>query len=139
MEPAAPITEAGTPVANVAARQMHTVTGTATTATTTTTARSSAEEDAVPTTIPSQGKQDEEHVRLLRKKIAADPEAFFAKVDANDSADLLFEKWEATCKMLVDSVNDAMVRTLFAEIAKGGDTISRSRHASGSRHHNGAQ
>lgn len=63
----------------------------------------------------------------LRKKIAADPKAFFAQADADNSADLSFEEWKATCKMSVDDVDDTVVRTLFTEIAERDDTISRSR------------
>ena len=124
-EPATPVAEAGTPVAEAPGREVHTVTATAPTATTTTPAGDSADADAVLTTSRSQAHVG--HARFLRKKVAADPEAFFGKADADNSDDLSPDEWRATCKLFVADIDDSTVRTLFGEIAGEGATISRPR------------
>ena len=106
-------------------REVHTVTATAPTATTTTPAGDSADADAVLTTSRSQAHVG--HARFLRKKVAADPEAFFGKADADNSDDLSPDEWRATCKLFVADIDDSTVRTLFGEIAGEGATISRPR------------
>ena len=124
-EPATPVAEAETSVAEAPGREVHTVTATAPTASTTTPAGDSVDADAVLTTSRSQAHVG--HARFLRKKVAADPEAFFGKADANNSDDLSPDEWRTTCKLFVADIDDSTVRTLFGEIAGEGATISRPR------------
>ena len=64
--------------------------------------------------------------RTLRKKIEADPEAFFTQADADCSKDLSRDEWGKICRAFVEDVEHDPARALFEEIAQGRDTISRS-------------
>ena len=63
--------------------------------------------------------------RTLRKKIEADPEAFFTQADADCSKDLSRDEWGKICRAFVEDVEHDPARALFEEIAQGRDTISR--------------
>ena len=89
-----------------------------------------AAHDRAPTSLPPASV----HVRrLLRNKIAADPDAFFEEADADRSDDLSLGEWVTTCQMFAGEGAEpepALLRELFAEVAgDAGDsaTITRER------------
>ena len=64
---------------------------------------------------------------LLRSRIARNSEHFFDQADADKSDDLCFDEFERICQSYVDKVDRGVVRSLFDEMAKGNDKISRAR------------
>ena len=94
------------------------------------TTRAGAAHDCAPTSLPPASV----HVRrLLRNKIAADPDAFFEEADADRSWDLSWGEWVTACQMFAGEGAEpepALLRELFAEVAgDAGDsaTITRER------------
>jgi len=68
------------------------------------------------------------HVRrLLRNKIAADPDSFFEQADELESDDLSWGKWEKSCQRFAGKEAEPdVLRRLFAEVA-GGDSVKITR------------
>jgi hypothetical protein len=70
----------------------------------------------------------ERDLRTLRKKIAEDPEAFFAQADADRSKDLSWAEWQKICRVHVEDISLDTVRALYGEVARARDTTGTISH-----------
>ena len=84
---------------------------------------------ASDTSSPPKEMNAERHLRTLRKKIAEDPEAFFAQADADRSKDLAWDEWQEICRVHVEDISLDTIRALYGEVARARDTTGTISHA----------
>ena len=84
---------------------------------------------ASDTSSPPKEMNAERDLRTLRKKIAEDPEAFFAQADADGSKDLSWAEWQKICRVHVEDISLGTVRALYGEVARARNTTGTISHA----------